>query len=314
MDNMSTPESFVPSEASTGEMYHVKPYHSFHNLKPKPTDDMYYVKPVNPIHSKVDTDPISELENQQAAIFARLKRIQNELDKMSHSTKCGESGQTAAPLLDNIKFQDLVIGVDPESLPFSVLILYQELSRSLKVKPTVYVHSSIEKKPSSQLCNIFDLAAPLKKPEDRRLSNDLLLSIIYKQVQQGCSLMVNPEKQTYIYGEVNVARYFSRLMNPSYDKDPVQSTQIDAWVDKASLLLYNGNAEQNKEMLKDLDSTLAKRKWLVGQDLSLADIVSWSGIQRNKLTTLVSSNVEVWMKTCASHPMFNFVNKVLSHL
>ncbi|CAI9720822.1 Hypothetical predicted protein [Octopus vulgaris] len=313
---MSSSEPSFPSVADSGEMYHVKPYHSFNNMNLKTSEDMYYVKRITKAHEKADTlnNPISDLERQQAAIFARLKRIQDELDKMSCGSECQESSQTLGPVLDNVKFQDLVIGVDPNSVPLSVLILYQELSRSLKVKPTIYVHSSVEKKPSPKLRNLFDFASPLKKPEDSRLSNDLLLTIIYKNVRQGCSLMVNPEKQTFIYGEVNVARYFSRLINPSYDKDPVQSTLIDAWVDKASLLLYNGNAEQKNEMIKDLDSTLSKRKWLVGHDLSLADIVSWSGIQKNKLAKLVSPNVEVWMKTCASHPMFSFVNKVLSQL
>jgi hypothetical protein len=45
--------------------------------------------------------------------------------------------------------------------------------------------------------------------------------------------MVNPQNQTLIEGESNIARYIQRLLNPDFDRCVVASTKIDEWLDLA---------------------------------------------------------------------------------
>jgi hypothetical protein len=44
--------------------------------------------------------------------------------------------------------------------------------------------------------------------------------------------MVNPQNQTLIEGESNIARYIQRLLNPDFDRCVVASTKIDEWLKK----------------------------------------------------------------------------------
>ncbi|CAE1162083.1 AIMP2 [Acanthosepion pharaonis] len=298
---------------SAGDMYYVKPYHDLNQNPPIVEDDdddiMYKVKPISkPANLTESADLLKELENRQDAIFARLHKIQNELDKMSVGSDKKMTTTEQSSL--KISFQDLVIGVDPSHIPLSLLVLYEQLSQIFKVKVSVFVHSTVKKSPMSHMQSLFKSALPAKQPDDCRTTNDLLLTFIYKQVRQDCSLMVNPERQTYIYGEVNVARYLSRLANPDYESNPVTSTQIDHWLDLASLMLWNGSGKARSQMVQNIDSALTKRKWLVGQNLSLADIVVWSGLQYAKMMDKLPSNVQAWRKNCENHPYFNLVNKL----
>lgn len=301
-------------KSANGDMYYVKPYHDLNEKPPIVLDDcMYKVKPISkPTILTEATDSLKELESRQDAIFARLHNIQNELDKISKTSdnKMARIEQISNGPLVKIAFQDLVIGVDPSYMPLSLLVLYEQLSQLFKVKVSVFVHSTVKEAPFPLFQRLLQSALPARQPDDCRTTNDFLLTFIYKHVRQDCSLMVNPEQQTYIYGEVNVVRYLSRLADPNYDSDPVTSTQIDYWLDLASLMLWNGNSKTSSQMIQTINSALVKRKWLVGQNLSLADVIVWSGLHFAKMMDKLPSNIQVWRKNCENHPYFKLATKI----
>ena len=125
-------------------------------------------------------------------------------------------------------------------------------------------------------------------------------------------MMVNPSVQTSIQGETNIARYLSRLMDPTYDtKDIIRATEIDTWLDVAAQITH-GNNKEKMSALRTVNARLGKNAWLVDQNCPcLADIGVWSSIARANLSAKAPNNVRTWFEACCSKSMFNSVTKFL---
>lgn len=124
-------------------------------------------------------------------------------------------------------------------------------------------------------------------------------------------LKVNPSRQTPIIGECNIARYLARLLSPSYDsKAAVTSTQIDALIDLADGRLSN-DAIQTGNFLKTVSDHLGKSQWVLGESLTVADIVLWSALHQSKLVGKAPDNVKRWIDTCNHHPDFAIVRQLV---
>ncbi len=119
--------------------------------------------------------------------------------------------------------------------------------------------------------------------------------------------MVNPSVQTTIEGEASIARYLARQLNPSYDSvDIVTATQIDSWLDTATQLV-TGSAKDKAGALRTMNAKLGQSTWLMGEQLSLADIVVWSAIQQTKQGDSAPANVKKWVDNCKNHAAFQTV-------
>lgn len=117
-------------------------------------------------------------------------------------------------------------------------------------------------------------------------------------------MMISPSLQTCIEGESNIARYLARLLNPAYDStDIVTATDIDQWLDRSTTLL-SGNSKEKAGVLRTVNAYLGKSSWLVGNQLSLADVVFWSAIQQTGQADSVPGNVKKWIQSCNAHPAF----------
>lgn len=124
-------------------------------------------------------------------------------------------------------------------------------------------------------------------------------------------LKVNSSQQTPIVGECNIARYMARLLSPSYDsKDAVTSTQIDALIDLADGQLSN-DAIQKGNFLKTISGHLGKSQWLLGENLTVADIVLWSALHQSKLIGKAPDNIKRWIDSCNHHPDFAVVRQLI---
>ena len=120
-------------------------------------------------------------------------------------------------------------------------------------------------------------------------------------------MMVSPSVQSAIHGEGNIARYLARSLEPSYeDLDAATATEIDTLVDMATGQLLKGNSKEKASILRSLNSKLGKNTWLVGSGMSLADIVMWSVLHQTGQAEGAPTNVKTWLKTCNSHPAFQF--------
>ena len=117
--------------------------------------------------------------------------------------------------------------------------------------------------------------------------------------------MISPTKQSVISGEVNVARYVNRLLSPSFDtEDIIMATTVDEWLDTIDNQIFNGNSKQKTAALKSLAVRLKKNDWIVGSDISLADIVMWSSLHQSQQAAGAPENVQKWLKACANVPFF----------
>lgn len=117
--------------------------------------------------------------------------------------------------------------------------------------------------------------------------------------------MVEPHRQTPIIGESNVARYLMRLLNPNYDTDDiVKATQIDEWLDTANIQILQGNTKEKAAAVRSLNSRLGRNDWLVGSEVSLADIVMWSALNQTNQASDAPANVKKWLKLCSTNPAF----------
>ena len=131
-------------------------------------------------------------------------------------------------------------------------------------------------------------------------------------VKHGASIMVNPGSQLSIQGEANVARYLARLLVPAYDSgDITTATEIDYYVDMATPLAH-GKDKEKASVIKTLNAKLGKfNTWLVGDKLSLADIVLWSAMHQGNQATTAPGNVKRWLDGCHQIVAFQSAMKVL---
>ncbi|KFM75835.1 Aminoacyl tRNA synthase complex-interacting multifunctional protein 2, partial [Stegodyphus mimosarum] len=106
-------------------------------------------------------------------------------------------------------------------------------------------------------------------------------------------------------------RYICRLLSFSYEHDPVTSTQIDNWLEIAHSLLIHGNNKDRQGALRSLNSHLGKSNFLVGDSISLADIITWSAIIQTNLYQSLPGNVTKWFKSLLSADIFTSCEKLI---
>ncbi|ELU16049.1 hypothetical protein CAPTEDRAFT_114851, partial [Capitella teleta] len=197
---------------------------------------------------------------------------------------------------------DMVINADPACLPLSVLVMYNLLCQEEAVLASCHMHSSAGEV-SKSLRNIFS-----QEVQDRN-QHRLALTLVWKQELCGCSLMVAPSKQTPIQGEASVCRYLSRLLKTPYDAGSIeQATEIDALLDLCQLLRKGSNKER-AAALRTMNGKLGKSDWLVGNAVSLADVVLWSAVVQSSQDT--PANVKKWIDRCSTQEAFKFALQAL---
>ncbi|KAK6187582.1 hypothetical protein SNE40_005576 [Patella caerulea] len=264
--------------------------------------------------SEESGDPLKGLETRQDEVLKRLGVLQSRVgqlqEKYSISTCTSSTPSKSAVVptaMEKGKFHDIVIYLDPSSIPYSLFVLYEDLRKQFNVLATTHVHSSVLDVPGS-LINIFN-NGEVKSRKDYQIG----LTVIWKKVNNGAVLMVDPYKQSAIEGEVNIARYLQRLLNSQYDsQDIIEATQIDEWVDTAQIQYLDGSNKERAAVLRSLNSRFGKNSWLVGDRCSLADITMWSVLQQSGQVTDVPANVKKWLTACNNQPGFSSALKLVS--
>lgn len=112
-----------------------------------------------------------------------------------------------------------------------------------------------------------------------------------------------------IEGEGNIARFLFSLLGQKHNA--VTATLIDSWVDTAIFQLKEGSSKEKAAVLRAMNATLGKTSWLVGNELTVADIVAWCALQQAGSANTVPSNVQKWLKSCENLAPFNAVLKLL---
>ncbi|XP_059483542.1 phenylalanine--tRNA ligase alpha subunit [Neocloeon triangulifer] len=229
---------------------------------------------------------VNALEKEWDNITKRIEKLQATVKSLQ--SKLGVPQQTSA---DCGKF-DVTIFADPMHPPHSIITLINMLDEKIGVRKSSHCHSSLKLRPD-HLKTIFDHQSSDKPPNNS-------VTVIWKSVGTNLEMVVSPVANVKVTGEVNVLRYLSRVLEAKspdfnwYERLPAeQSSQIDYWLDKAHNAMLKSDTQS---LLKTLDQQLINRKFIIGNDLSPADIFVVSVL--SNLNLKLPRNVDKWYKQC----------------
>lgn len=261
-------------------------------------------------------DMVAELERRQQQLIERLNHLKGLVDNVAAKSTSrqpipGGTAETAtvparAPMQVGKRtgsLVDIVVNASPDHPPWSLWPLRRLLSQHMRVLFACHTHSSVGALPA----NLSFLAAgPDRGPlTESRMSHDLALTLVWKQVDENCEVMVSPMLQTAIVGEVNLIRYLGRLLSPSYESgDAVTATEVDYWLSLAHHGVIHGKNKEQQAVLKALNAQLGRTPYVLGSVPGLADIALWSALLQANLACGAPNNVKKWLKTLSANPIF----------
>lgn len=315
------------SSVPVGHMYRVKPIYEEIVSVELPTC-MYRIPsvyaetraaniPNGGMPSSNTQDLVAELEQRQQQLLERLNHLRKLVEniKTSQPSKQLDSASVvnavatvsaSAPIMAgsrNGSLVDIVVSASPDNPPWSLWPLRRLLSQQKRVLLSCHTHSSVNELPS----NLAFLAAGPESgiSSGPRMSYDLALTLVWKQVDLDCEVMVNPLLQAAIVGEVNLIRYLGRLLSPSYESaDAASATEVDRWLSLVHHGLIHGKNKEQQAVLKALNAQLGKTPYVLGPAPGLADIALWSALLQTNLSSGAPGNVNKWLKALAMDPLF----------
>ncbi|XP_066129469.1 aminoacyl tRNA synthase complex-interacting multifunctional protein 2 isoform X3 [Saccopteryx bilineata] len=195
--------------------------------------------------------------------------------------------------------KDIVINADPASPPLSLLVLHQLLCNHYKVLSTVHMHSAVKNVPE----NLLRCFGEQTKNQPRH-EYQLGFTLIWKNVPK-TQMKFSVQKMCPIEGEGNIARFLFSLFGQKHNA--VNLTLIDRWVDTAMFQLKEGSNKEKAAVFCSMNSALGKSPWLVGNELTVADVVLWSVIQQmgGSSSVPVPANVQKWLRACENLAPFS---------
>ncbi|XP_053327457.1 aminoacyl tRNA synthase complex-interacting multifunctional protein 2 [Spea bombifrons] len=272
-----------------------------------------------------ECDPaLKALESRQEDILKRLYELKAAVDGLSKMiqtpdadldvTDIIQADEKAAPAsgiadLDSVlgkdygALRDIVINANPSLPPLSLLILHSLLCERYQVLSVVHTHSSVTDIPEP-LLKCFGDQVNKKSRQEYQLG----FTLIWKDVPKP-QMKFSIQNMCPIEGEGNIARFLFSLLGYSFNA--VTATLVDSWVDTAIFQLREGSSKEKAAVLRAMSSSLAKSPWLVGNELSVADIVSWCAIQQSDNSTAIPPSVQKWMNSCENLTSFKAVFRLL---
>ncbi|KAM6156298.1 aminoacyl tRNA synthase complex-interacting multifunctional protein 2 isoform 3-T3 [Rhynchocyon petersi] len=218
--------------------------------------------------------------------------------------------QSSGPALDVSHVQgygalkDIVINANPAEPPFSLLVLHRLLCDRYRVLSTVHTHSSVRNVPGNLLTCFGE-----QTRKQSRHEYQLGFTLIWKNVPK-TQMKFSVQTMCTIEGEGNIARFLFSLFGQKHDA--VSLTLIDSWVDVAIFQLKEGSSKEKATVFRAMNSALGKTPWLVGHELTVADVVLWSVLrQTGGASGTLPTNVERWLKACENLAAFNAALKLL---
>ncbi|KAK1343588.1 hypothetical protein QTO34_016368 [Cnephaeus nilssonii] len=317
-------------------MYQVKPYHEGgSSLSVELPTCMYRVPNVhrgtgspaqNAGHVQGGSDlSLQALESRQDNILKRLYELKAAVDGLSKMIQTPDADldvtniiqaqePTALPAsaldLNSVlgkdygALKDIVINANPASPPLSLLVLHQLLCDQYKVLSTVHTHSAVKNVPE----NLLRCFGEQTKNQPRH-EYQLGFTLIWKNVPK-TQMKFSVQRMCPIEGEGNIARFLFSLFGQKHNA--VNLTLIDSWVDVAIFQLKEGSSKEKAAVFGSMNSALGKSPWLVGNELTVADVVLWSVLQQaGGCGVPVPANVQKWMRACENLAPFSTALKLL---
>ena len=237
---------------------------------------------------------VQTLEQRWNAIVSQLEGLQAELQELQINSG-GTENVFQEEFDKNIEF---VIHSDPHYPPYSVIILLKLLAVRYQTEISTHVHSSVSVI-SSELQSFFNV--PLGSSG---IGSFVKVTLIWKKLGKDPLLIHCPVSNSTIAGEVNIARYFNRLLEQRPDpvliyesKGGVYGSQVDAWLDCIYKSVVHGSNEQCSSIVPSVSAVLNKQDWLTCS-LSIADICLWSFLKQRPNLLHSTYSLKKWFENC----------------
>ncbi|XP_069694366.1 phenylalanine--tRNA ligase alpha subunit-like isoform X2 [Periplaneta americana] len=242
----------------------------------------------------------AELQKQELrwdSIHLQLQALQTELQSLRLRYEKSKSYSQAPD-----KDLDFVILSDPRHPPYSLVVLLKLLLNTYRVEISEHIHSSVSDI-SSELRSLFKGVG-----NNEGAGCCIKVTLIWKMIGKDPLLTLSPVSNNNIVGEVNVARYLSRLLEQSpsplvvYESQgELYASQVDMWLDCIYKSVIRG---ENKSALPAITAVLTTQCWLLGNSVSLADICLWSSLKQNPYLIASNSKLKKWYESCCKHAWF----------
>ncbi|XP_062036612.1 aminoacyl tRNA synthase complex-interacting multifunctional protein 2 isoform X1 [Lepus europaeus] len=263
-------------------------------------------------HVQEESDPsLRALESRQDDILQRLYELKAAVDGLSKLIQTPDADLDVTNIIqadeptaltattldlnsvlgkDYGALKDIVINANPASPPLSLLVLHRLLCDHYKVLSTVHTHSSVKNVPENLLKCFGEQTR--KQP---RHEHQLGFTLIWKNVPK-TQMKFSVQTMCPIEGEGNIARFLFSLFGQKHDA--VNLTLIDSWVDIATFQLKEGSSKEKAAVFRAMNSALGKSPWLVGSELSVADVVLWAVLRQSGGCSAAPASVQRWMSSC----------------
>ncbi|XP_068063080.1 aminoacyl tRNA synthase complex-interacting multifunctional protein 2 [Anomalospiza imberbis] len=311
-------------------MYKVRPLHGAGVLAEHLPSCMYplpnlHRAPGTAAPPQEEVDPSLEaLECRQEEILKRLYELKSAVDGLSKMIQTPDADFDVTNIIQTDEFsplttngadldlmlgkdygalKDVVINANPSLPPLSLLVIHSLLCERYKILSAVHTHSSVKSVPE----NLLKCFGEHTKKQPRH-EYQLGFTLIWKDVPKP-QMKFSIQTMCPIEGEGNIARFLFSLFGQKYSA--VTSTLIDSWVDTAIFQLKEGSSKERGAVLRSMNAALGKSSWLVGNELTLADVVAWCALQQTGTANTAPANVQKWMKSCENLAPFSSVMKLL---
>ncbi|KAI5257297.1 aminoacyl tRNA synthase complex-interacting multifunctional protein 2 isoform X1 [Manis pentadactyla] len=317
-------------------MYQVKPYHGGGtSLRVELPTCMYRLPNVhgrtgspapNAGHVQEESDPsLQALESHQDDILKRLYELKAAVDGLSKMIQTPDADldvtniiqadeppalSTSALDLNSVlgkdygALKDIVINANPASPPLSLLVLHRLLCDRFRVLSAVHTHSAIKSVPEN-LLKCFGEQTKTRPRHEYQLG----FTLIWKNVPK-TQMKFSIQTMCPIEGEGNIARFLFSLFGQKHNA--VNLTLIDSWVDTAVFQLREGGSKEKAAVFHSMNSALRKSPWLVGNELTAADVVLWSVLQQTGgCSEMVPASVQKWLRACKNLAPFSTALRLL---
>ncbi|XP_037669467.1 aminoacyl tRNA synthase complex-interacting multifunctional protein 2 isoform X1 [Choloepus didactylus] len=276
-------------------------------------------------HLQEESDPsLQALESRQDDILKRLYELKAAVDGVSKMIQTPDADLDITNIIqakptalmtnkldlnsvlgtDYGALKDIVINANPAEPPLSLLVLHRLLCDHYKVLSSIHTHSSIKSVPE-KLLRCFGEQTE-KRP---RHEYQLGFTLIWKNVPK-TQMKFSVQTMCPIEGEGNIARFLFSLFGQKHDA--INLTLIDSWVDIAVFQLKEGSSKEKAVVFRSMNAALGQGPWLVGSELSVADVVLWSVLQQvGAPSAAVPANVQKWVESCGNLAPFNSALKLL---
>lgn len=280
-------------------MYTMKSLHSFDQEK---TIAATISCPTETGNHEIDT-----LAQRQYDILRNLGQLKDEVEQLAKKLNYTLGSQTSVqanevPKKKTRKLEpptleegtlDFIIASSSEAYSVSPIVLASILrSRGVNITTPAHCHSSLKAPLPGDLKKLTNgVTGSLKGGRSKAM-----FTYMWKNESFLPALIYKPSMYTKIYGDVNIARFLSRVFAPDlYADQPMDVvTSIDKWLDVANQMNH-GSKKDQEAALKSMNQYLGKHEYLASNEATLADVVLLSSL-RMKPSLSTPDAVSSWVQ------------------